>query len=189
MIENARGIADVSSSTGKIAISNSRGAVRAVSITGPIEIRCVKGRIDVSNAQAPIELDRIDGDVDAIATNSDIRFKGSLSEDGRYYMRSMFGRVESIIPGDTRGFNATLTSYRGSVESDFSLVTKSVTVSNSASVSKSASISKSATQENGDVKHRLTGRFGKGSPQITLDSFQGLVKLTKAARNSIEACK
>jgi hypothetical protein len=171
MIENARGIADVSSSTGKIVISNSRGAVRAVSITGSIEIKCVKGRIDVSNAQAPIELDRIDGDVDAIATNSDIRFKGPLSEDGRYYMRSTFGRVETIIPADTRGFNATLTSYNGSVESDFSLVPKP------------------STQENTDIKHRLAGRFGKGSPQITLDSFQGLVKLTKAARNSIEACK
>lgn len=170
-IENARGIADVSSSTGKIGITNSRGAVRAVSIAGPIVIRCVKGRIDVSNTQAPIELFGIDGDVDAIAASSDVRFTGPLSEDGRYLMRSMSGLVELIIPADTRGFNATLTSYRGSVESDFSLVAKT------------------AAPDSVPTKHRLAGRFGKASSQITLDSFQGLVKLTRAARNSIEPCK
>jgi hypothetical protein len=82
----------------------------------------------------------------------------------------MSGRVEMIIPADVREFNAMLTSYRGSVESDFSLVPKP------------------AAGETG-ARHRLAGRFGKGSPQITLDSFQGLVKLTRVARNSLDACK
>lgn len=170
VIENARGISDISSSTGRISVSNSRGAVRAVSIAGPIEIKCVKGRIDVGNTQALIELKGIDGDVDAIASSSDVRLTGPLSEDARYYLKSMSGRVEMIIPEDIRGFNATLTSYRGSVESDFSLVPKP------------------AASETG-ARHRLAGRFGKGSPQITLDSFQGLVKLTRVPRNSIAACK
>jgi hypothetical protein len=171
VIENARGITDVSSSTGKISVANSRGAVRAVSIAGPIEISCVKGRVDVGNTQAPIDLKGIDGDVEAIASSSDVRFMGPLSDDARYYLKSMSGRVEMIIPADTHGFNATLTSYRGSVESDFSLA------------------SKPATQDPGDKKHRLAGRFGKGSSQITLDSFEGLVKLTKVPRGSLEACK
>jgi DUF4097 and DUF4098 domain-containing protein YvlB len=161
----------VSSSTGKISIANSRGAVRAVSIAGPIEIRCVKGRVDVGNTQAPIDLKGIDGDVEAIASSSDVRFTGLLSDDGRYYLKSMSGRVEMIVPGDSHGFNATLTSYRGSVESDFALV------------------SKSSTQDTSDKKHRLAGRFGKGNPQITLDSFEGLVKLTRVARSSLEVCK
>jgi hypothetical protein len=170
-VENARGIADVSSSVGKISVRNSRGAVRAVSIAGAIDIRCVKGRVDVSNTQAPIELSGIDGDVDAIAASSDVRFTGALSADNRYYMRSMSGRVELVIPAETRGFNATLTSYHGSVDSDFALVPKP------------------APQDSASTKHRLAGRFGNGGPQITLDSFEGVLKLTKAPRNSILSCK
>jgi hypothetical protein len=171
LIENARGIADVTSSTGAIRVTDSRGAVRAVSITGAIEVRCVKGRVDVGNTQAPIELVGIDGDVEAIASSSNVRFTGPLSGDGRYYLKSMSGRVEMIVPADTRGFNATLTSYRGTVESDFSLPPKPL------------------PQDAENAGHRLSGRFGNGSPQITLDSFDGLVKLTKMASTSKVSCQ
>jgi len=169
-IENAEGIADVTSSTGSIKVSNSRGAVRAVSITGSIEIRCFKGRVDVGNTEAPIELVGIEGDVEAIAASSDVTFSGPLRGDGRYYMKSMSGRVEMIVPADTRGFNAVLTSYRGKVESDFSLRPKP------------------ASQDPDTAGHRLSGRFGNGSPQVTLDSFEGFVKLSKMASSSIASC-
>jgi len=170
IIENAEGIADVTSSTGLIKVANSRGAVRAVSIAGPIEIRCVKGRVDVGNTEAAIELVGIDGDVEAIAASSNVTFSGPLRSDGRYYMKSMSGRVEMIVPADTRGFNAVLTSYRGKVESDFSLRPK-------------------PTFQNPDVAgHRLSGRFGNGSPQVTLDSFEGFVKLSKIASSSMVSC-
>ena len=170
IIENAEGIADVTSSTGLIKVANSRGAVRAVSIAGPIEIKCVKGRVDVGNTEAAIQLVGIDGDVEAIAASSNVTFSGPLRSDGRYYMKSMSGRVEMIVPADTRGFNAVLTSYRGKVESDFSLRPK-------------------PTSQNPDVAgHRLSGRFGNGSPQVTLDSFEGFVKLSKMASSSIVSC-
>lgn len=169
-IENARGISDVSSSTGAIKVTNSRGAVRATSIAGSIEVRCVKGRTDVGNTRAPIELVGIDGDVEAIAASSTVRFTGRLNADNRYYLKSMSGRVEMIVPTDTRGFNATLTSYKGNIESDFPLDTKR------------------AAQESHTSGQRLSGRFGNGSSQITLDSFEGLVKLSKISPASIISC-
>jgi hypothetical protein len=197
VIENARGITDVSSSTGKISIANSRGAVRAVSLAGAIEVSCFKGRIDVSNTQAPIELKGIDGDVDAISTSSDVRFTGSLSDDGRYYLRSISGRVEVIIPTDIRGFNATLTSYRGLVESDFVIglnpqvegYRTTIQRARRGPAARPVESSSAASSDAEAAKHRLAGRFGKGGPQITLDSFQGPVKLTRIARSSIESCK
>jgi hypothetical protein len=106
----------------------------------------------------------------------------------------MSGRVEFIIPAETRGFNATLTSYRGDVASDFSLGAKPVRAQRSqraARAVKSAASgeTKAAAAEAGSETHRLAGSFGKGSPQITLDSFEGEVKLTRAPRNSIVSCK
>src|SRR6266550_1204328 len=171
VIENARGIAEVTSTSGAIKMINSRGSLQAVSIAGPIEVRCFKGRIEVSNTQAPIELEAIDGDVSAIAAISNVRFRGELSDDGRYYLKSMSGRVEMMVPADTRGFNATLSCYRGIVESDFSLK------------------SKPGAQDAGAPGRRLAGRVGKGNSQITLDSFEGFVKLSKVPKSSMVSCK
>jgi hypothetical protein len=169
-IDGVNGLVEVATSSGAIRVSNSEGAVRAVSIAGPIEIKCAHGRIDVTNAEAPIELINIDGDADAIATNSSVRFRGDIREDGRYYLKSMSGRVEMQLPENTHGFNATLSSYRGLVETDFPLKTRQSIPENSAN-------------------RRLAGRFGNGKAQITLDSFEGLVRLTRIASNTIGRCK
>jgi hypothetical protein len=160
-IEKAHGTADITSKTGTIKVRNSQGAVRAVSITGAIEVRCFKGRVDVGNTQGAIELFGIEGDVEAIAASSDVRFAGALNGDGRYYLKSMSGRVEMVVTADTTGFNAVLTSYRGKVESDFILSPKP------------------RAQNPEAAGHRLSGRFRNGGPQVTLDSFEGLVKLSR----------
>jgi Putative adhesin len=169
-IDGVKDLSGVSTSSGAIRVSRSKTMVRAVSIGGPIEIKCSTGRIDVSNTEAPIELANIDGDVDAVATNSSVRYTGKLRADGRYYLKSMSGRVEMLLPNNPAGFNATLSSYRGAVESDFKLITK---------------------QSDSDAAHnrRRAGIFGNGKAQIILDSFEGLVRLTKVDSSSIPSCK
>ena len=169
-VSNANGLVELATTSGAIRVFNSEGAIRAVSIAGPIEIKCAKGRIDVANTEAPIELINIEGDVDAVATNSSVRFTGELREGGRYYLKSMSGRVEMILPAGTHGFNAMLSSYRGLVETDFSLNTKQT------------------TQVIG-VNRRVVGRFGNGQAHITLDSFEGLVRLTKVPATTSRGCK
>jgi len=169
-VEEANGSVEVSTTSGAVRVHNARGMVRVVSITGPIEVKCARDRIDVANTEAPIELVNIDGDVDAIATNSSVRFTGRLREEGRYYLKSLSGRVEMILPANTNGFNATLSSYRGLIETDFKLTAK-----------QSAS---EAIQS-----RRLAGSFGNGKAQITLDSFEGFVRLTKVVPGSMPGCK
>ena len=76
--------------------------------------------------------------------------------------------LEMLLPSNPSGFNATLSSYRGLVESDFELSTK---------------------QSASDAAHnrRRVGVYGNGKAQITLDSFEGFVRLTRLA--TIPACK
>jgi len=159
-IDGVKGGAAVGTSSGAIRVTNSKTMVRAVSIGGPIEIKCSTGRVDVSNTEAPIELVNIDGDVDAVAANSSVRYTGKLRDDGRYYLKSMSGRVEMLLPEKPSGFNATLSSYKGIVESDFKLNTK---------------------RPDSDANHnsRRSGIYGSGKAQIILDSFEGLVRLGK----------
>jgi hypothetical protein len=43
--------------------------------------------------------------------------------------------------------------------------------------------------QEGDINRRLVGRHGNGRAQITLDSFDGKVKLGKLAPGNIKECK
>ena len=162
-VEDASGTVEVGTTSGAVRVQNARASVRVVSISGPIEIKCSRGRTQVANTEAPIELMNIDGDVDAVATNSSVRFTGALREEGDYDLKSMSGRVEMILPGNTHGFDAALSSYRGIIETDFDLSTNS-------------------SASGGSQQRRLAGHFGNGKAKITLDSFDGFVRLTKGVR-------
>jgi hypothetical protein len=168
-IESANGLVQVSTASGFIRVTNAKSGLRAVSIAGPIEVRCARGRVDVSNTDAPINFYDVAGDVDAIASNSSVQFQGELQEDGRYHLRSMSGKVEMILPSNIGGFNATLTSYRGVVESDFPL--KAVNTRRVADVRPGED----------DNNRRLSGQFRNPRAQIWLDSFEGTVRLTSRA--------
>jgi hypothetical protein len=168
-IENARGYVNVTSTSGSIGVTNSMGGVRANSIAGSIELRCITGRVDVTTAKAPLELIGVDGDVEAMAANSSLRFTGSLRENGRYLLKTLSGRVEMILPASVRGFTATLVSYQGLIETDFSL-------------------QGGASAQDNVPNRRIAGRYGNGSPQIILDSFDGLVKLTRIS-GAMPDCK
>lgn len=168
-IDGVNELASVVTTAGAIRATRSRKLIVAVSITGPIEVKCSAGRVDVSNTGAPIVLENIDGDVDAIATNSSVRLTSAIREGGRYYLKSMSGRVEMVLPANTRGFEAVLSSYQGSVETDFKFATK--------------------LTADGTQNRRVAGRFGNGKAQILLDSFEGAVRLARVEAQSIPTCK
>ncbi len=156
--------------SGAVRVHNVKGPVRVLSISGPIEIRCFQGRTQVANTEAPIELINVDGEVDAVATNSSVRFTGALREDGRYDLKSMSGRVEMILPGNTHGFDAILTSFRGVIETDFNL-------------------NENSPASDTTQLRRLIRHPGNGKARIALDSFDGFVRLTKVVPGSIPGCK
>ena len=168
-IENTNGLVQIATSTGSVHVSGSTGAARIVTIAGPVEVMCSRGRIDVANTQGSIELMNVEGDVDAVATTSTVRFTGRL-RNGRYLLKSMSGRVEMILPSDTKGFDAVLSSYLGVVETDFPF-----------------GVVGTAAPDHSE--RRLAGKFGNGGPQVTLDSFEGLVRLTKSQSEPASTCK
>ncbi|MGH9939690.1 MAG: DUF4097 family beta strand repeat-containing protein [Blastocatellia bacterium] len=172
-VDDAAGLVDVITTGGAIVVKNARSDVRALSLSGRIEIQCARGRVDVSNTDGPITLNGVGGDVSAMATNSHVRFSGPIRAEGRYYLKSMSGAVEMEAPAGSPGFTATLSSYRGGIETDFSL-----------KMSKSA-----ASKGDGPVNRRLIGRYGNGQAQITLDSFDGIVKLSQMAAGALKDCK
>ncbi|HEV2704590.1 MAG TPA: DUF4097 family beta strand repeat-containing protein [Pyrinomonadaceae bacterium] len=172
-VEGVRGLVDVITSSGAIEVRQAGGDVRALSLSGDVTIRCARGRVDVSNTNGTITLGGIGGDVEANTTNSEVRFAGAIRDDGRYHLKSMSGSVEMAVAEDAPGFTALLSSYRGAVKSDFALQFKEST----------------GHDPRAGSGNRLVGRYGNGQAQITLDSFDGSVRLVKLTPGEPRDCK
>ncbi|MBA2733581.1 MAG: DUF4097 family beta strand repeat protein [Acidobacteria bacterium] len=170
-VDNTSGLVDVVTASGPVRVRHVRGDVRVLSIGGQVEIECARGRVNVDSASGLIRLDNIFGDVDANTSNSDVFFTGALRKDGRYHLKSMSGAVEMSLRDNPPGFTAALSSYRGLIENQFQLKIKQASPPEEA------------------INRRIIGRYGDGQAQITLDTFDGKVKLSKLAPGAVKDCQ
>jgi hypothetical protein len=171
-IEDVAGYAEVITSGGAVNVRRAGGDVRVLSISGNIQIECVRGRVNVDTADGSIVLADIQGDVEANASNSNVLFTGAIRADGRYHLKTMSGAVEMAVRDKPPGFTAALSSYRGTIENDFQL-----------------QIKRSMELDDDSINRRIVGNYGNGQAQITLDSFDGKVKLAKTPPGTIKECK
>lgn len=179
-IENATGLVDVITASGAITVRNAGNDVRALSISGDVDIECARGRVDVSTTDGPIQLSGVGGDVDATTTNSQVRFTGAIREDGRYHLKSMSGYVEMTIQANPPGFTAALSSYKGMVSTGFFFLLK---------LKQPSPPDPTDASIPPPFSRRLTGRYGNGRAQLTLDSFDGVVLLNKGLPGALKDCK
>jgi DUF4097 and DUF4098 domain-containing protein YvlB len=142
--------------------------VRANSATGDIGIQCAKGRVDASSASGSITLVGIGGDAEASTASGSVSFTGAI-RDGNYRFKSLSGEVSMTIQPDVAGFTATLTTYNGNIETEFPIKVESPL--------------------QGPINRRITGRYGDGRAKLSLDSFNGTVKIAKATAAALKECK
>jgi Putative adhesin len=172
-IEDAAGFVEVVTTSGAVRVRRAQADVRVLSISGDIDLECVRGRVNIDSADGSITLTNIQGDVEANASNSNVLFTGAIREDGRYHLKTMSGTVEMAVRDKPPGFTASLSSYRGTIENDFQLQLKQ----------------SGEQHQEGDINRRIIGRHGNGQAQITLDSFDGRVKLGKLSPGAMKECK
>lgn len=166
-VEGARADVDVLTVSGAVHVSGVGGSVRARTLSGAVEVSCVRGNVDAGTAVGPVTLAGVGGDVSANTSGGDLRLVGAVREGGTYRLKSMDGRVEMGIAAPARGFSFSLSSYSGTVESDLSRET-------------AIDVQVQEDTTNAETNRRRTGRHGDGRAQISLDSFQGPVRLTRA---------
>jgi DUF4097 and DUF4098 domain-containing protein YvlB len=137
-------------------------------ISADVKVQCTPGTVRVESASASIQLAGIGGDVEAKTASGDVSFAGPIRPRGHYFLKSVSGSVRMAIQSDVPGFTASLSSYSGEMETDFPLRLEGVLGSR--------------------VTHKVTGRYGDGQANITLDSFSGTVTLTKLAAARMPKC-
>lgn len=143
--------------------------IQLATVSGDVRLECVGGRAEIGSASGEISLSNVSGDVDAHSASGSIQFSGAIRAEGRYRLKSNSGSIEMKIPENSPGFTATLNSYSGSAETDFPLTLM-------------------PGLQRGSISNRLTGKFGDGRTQITLDSFSEGVKLSKGSSGAFKKC-
>jgi DUF4097 and DUF4098 domain-containing protein YvlB len=167
-VHDAEGSVEARNAAGKITIDGGRGTIAAQSIDGPIVIRHARGRVTARSANAPVTVEDAVGDVDAQSTSSHVTLTGVESHNLR--AASVGGVVRFSGPLFPDG-HYDLSSHSGSI-----WVKSPPPLNATVSVATVSGAFSSAFPHQVVERRRrgiFTARFGKGSAQVSLESFNG----------------
>jgi DUF4097 and DUF4098 domain-containing protein YvlB len=167
VVEDVGDMVDLGSLSGEI---NVRG------VTGNVDVRLVSGDLSIGDVKGDVEATSVSGDIDlgnvvaryvrAKSTSGDISFDGTIDGTGRYELGSHSGSVYLTIP-QTTGALLTVSTYTGSIDSDFPITLK--------------------PGEHGiGTSKRFTFEIGKGDARIAADSFSGDITIRSKGRRPSE---
>lgn len=152
------------------------GDIVARGLTGNVDVRAVSGDITLSDIKGDVEVTSVSGDIDltnviakyvrAKSTSGDVSFDGSIDPAGRYELGSHSGSVYLTMP-QTTGALLTVSTYTGSIDSDFDL--------------------RITPGEHGIGRsNRFTFTIGKGDARIDAESFSGDITIRSKGRRPTE---
>jgi DUF4097 and DUF4098 domain-containing protein YvlB len=158
---------DVESFSGDITATRINGDVTVSTTNGDVSLTDVRGVIDVGTISGDIDLHAVTArNVRAKTTNGDVSFEGAIDPTGRYEMTSHSGDIGLRIPRDASA-QITISTWSGSVESDFPIILKPG--------EHGISITKSK---------RYVFEIGGGGARISADAFSGDVTISSSGRGA-----
>lgn len=160
---------------GNVKVTRSNGDVGLKNIAGSVDIQLISGDVGGAGLRGTVSITSVNGDVslkdissnvvEVTTTSGDVYVRTNIGANGRYRLKSTTGDVDMVIQPNPPGFNATLSSYAGSMETDFQL------------------------ENSTSTNRNLRGKVGDGGTEINLDSFNGEVHLRKMGNEDKPAGK
>lgn len=162
-VEDVAETVDLNTYSGDIVARGLSGNVEITTLSGEITVSDVKGDADVTSVSGDIDLRNVVARyVRAKTTSGDVSFDGAIDATGRYELGSHSGSVYLTLPQNT-GALLTLSTYSGSIESDFPITLK--------------------PGEHGmGQSKRFTFEVGKGDARISAESFSGDITIRSKGR-------
>lgn len=159
---------------GQVDVNGGQGLVSLRSVQGSVKLRGARGRISVNSVNEDIEVAGSSGDVaaqtvngdialqlgdaasvDANTVNGDITYSGPIRSSGRYALSTHNGDI-TLTVGDGTSASVAVSTFSGEFESEFPVSLKE-------------------TRKGKGFNFAL----GSGSAQVTLESFQGTIRLVR----------
>jgi DUF4097 and DUF4098 domain-containing protein YvlB len=164
-VETVQGEVDVAGGEGTVSLRSVQGSVKLQDAKGRIDVHSVNEEVRVSKASGEITAETVNGDVvleqvdatslDATTVNGDLGYDGPIRSGGRYTLSTHNG---DITLAATERTNATVmvSTFSGDFESDFPVPLRE-------------------TRKG----QRFSFNLGEGSAQVSLESFQGTIRLVR----------
>jgi len=164
-VETVEGEVDVTGGESLISLRSVQGSVRLRGARGRINVNSVNDDVDVANSSGDIAAQTVNGEIllqgvdasslDANTVNGDISYSGPIRSNGRYALSTHNGDLTLTVPQGTSA-GVTVSTFSGDFESEFPVPLQ-------------------GTRKGKGFNFTL----GSGSAQVTLESFQGTIRLVR----------
>jgi DUF4097 and DUF4098 domain-containing protein YvlB len=164
-VETVEGEVDVTGGESLISLRSVQGSVRLRGARGRINVNSVNDDVEVANSSGDIAAQTVNGEIllqgvdasslDANTVNGDIAYSGPIRSNGRYALSTHNGDLTLTVPQGTSA-GVTVSTFSGDFESEFPVPLQ-------------------GTRKGKGFNFTL----GSGSAQVTLESFQGTIRLVR----------
>jgi DUF4097 and DUF4098 domain-containing protein YvlB len=180
-VTGARGPVNVETVQGSVTVTGGEGLVSLRSVEGEVTLTGAKGRIDVhsvnddvriSDASGEIVAESVNGEIvlervdatslEATTVNGDVGYDGPIRSGGRYELSSHNGDLTLAVSEQTSA-TFSVSTFSGEFESAFPVTLRETRKGK-----------------------RFSFTLGSGSAQVSLESFQGTVRLVRPGHTASE---
>jgi DUF4097 and DUF4098 domain-containing protein YvlB len=171
-VETVEGEVDVTGGDGLISLRSVQGEVMLRGAKGRIKVNSVNEDVAVANSSGEIMAETVNGEItldrvdaatlDASTVNGDIAYDGPIRSSGRYALSTHNGDITLTVAESTSA-SVAVSTFNGEFESEFP-------------------VPLSGTRKGKGFNFTL----GQGSAQVSLDSFQGTIRLVRPGSREIE---
>jgi DUF4097 and DUF4098 domain-containing protein YvlB len=142
---------------GGVEVTGPYGRAEVGTTNGSITVEDASGEFRASTTNGGIQVSRFEGRMEADTTNGNIRLEGLKFKDGISAETTNGSITLAIASPETLNADLRARTTNGHITVDFPVTLKNLTQS----------------------KHLVEARIGQGGPEISLDTTNGSIKLTK----------
>jgi DUF4097 and DUF4098 domain-containing protein YvlB len=150
--------ADCNSVSGDVTVGDVTGSAFLKSVSGDVKANSIKGSVETESVSGDIELTDVSeaATVRVKALSGEVLYRGRISRQGNYSLKSHSGNVVLYLPADS-AFDLEAETFSGGIDSDFEIKV----------------MGKVSTKE-------LSGSVNGGGAVLKVSSFSGDIKLKKS---------
>ena len=157
-LTKAGGGADCNSVSGNVTVADVAGSAFLKSVSGNVKADLVKGSVEAESVSGDVELTDVSeaSTVRVKALSGEVLYRGAISRQGNYSLKSHSGDVMLYLPADS-AFDFEAETFSGDIESDFEIKV----------------MGKVSAKE-------MSGSVNGGGAVLKVSSFSGDIKLKKS---------
>jgi len=157
-LTKAAGGADCNSVSGNVTVADVTGSAFLKSVSGDVKATSIKGSVEAESVSGDVELVEVSeaSTVRVKALSGEVLYRGGISKQGNYSLKSHSGSVMLYVPADS-AFDLEAETFSGGIESDFEIKV----------------MGKVSPKE-------LSGSVNGGGAVLKVSSFSGDIKLKKS---------